>query len=40
MNELELYIRIKEIKPDLDVIFIMGNIQDRERVFTNAFINR
>ncbi len=32
MNGLELYIRIKEIKPDLDIILIMGNIHDQEEI--------
>ncbi len=32
MNGLELYTRIKEIKPNLDVILIMGNIKDREEI--------
>ncbi len=32
MNGLELYTRIKEIKPDLDVILIMGDIRNQQRV--------
>lgn len=32
MNGLELYTRIKEIKPDLNIILIMGNIRDQEEI--------
>lgn len=40
MNGLELYTRIKEIKPDLNIILIMGNIHDQEEIVRKCLHNQ